>query len=1218
MADFKIEGVVDVDVMPFVRGMQRVRAQIIEAGKEVGWLSADIDKLGAKSVNIKIKADASSAIDEIAALESLMHDEKITIDVKANTGVALDELIALDEIARSIDGKDVNLKAEVDGTAKVTEEMAALSLEVKALNGKNVRIDFKEHGLNALKMSITSLIIMLGPFGGGTIDGFTSRLAMMGGVASTVAMPALWGLVGVLATGLIPILGVAIGGVAGLVGVISVLAMGVGAFAAFAIPSFMEVTKAVTQLTAAQKKIDMATNTKQLNAAIAAQTKLIKGMNPAVAEMVVKFNALKTEYKKLAAELRPAVFGIASKGLDVLRQLMVLAAPVAKTMAVSIGHVMDNINKGLKSKTWTDFFGYLKTTAGPMFETLMTGFGNLITGFVAMVQAFDPLSKQFNNGFLGMTQGFLKWSQGLATNEGFKTFVAWMKTNGPIVWKFLGDIVTAVWNLGVALEPMGSKVLGFVSGMLSGEGAGGRFSDMLMNLWNNVLVPLGNYIWNTAIPAVKRFAQEFENGTGPGGKFRTFLEGLWNDVVVPFYKLINEQAIPAIKNFATAFNDGTGAPGLFKDAINLVADAIHTTITATSDVIGFLRTHKTVAEDLTAALGFLLIAYGLGTIALGVQKDGFIAWLVQFAIVKAAIATWTGLQVMFSAATGLMTAAMVEFDIAMDANPIGLISLAIMALIVVVGLIASKTTWFQTAWEYSWHAIQKVTGAVVAQTLVFVKGLFDGFMWAFGGFIHLASLIPGPWQKAMQAADKTISTFKANGDKKFNDMIKSASGWGTGVGTNYAAGLGGTASVGKSVAAAERDAAGAKRGLYFDAYPIGANAAQGLANGILSRKQAAINAASLTAGSAAHAMMKALQTSSPSKVTHAIGVFVSQGLANGMKAGSATVIATAATLAKDLIATLGKTRGTAWINVIKPIENHLIAIAKARESVATKLVAANAKLQAAITLRNDFAASVRAGVAQLNTVVGIGASNSIVGLTGNDIVLELQDRLADIKKFNTDLAALKKQGLNNTAYKELVDAGAMGGGGEAAAAMLAGGAGVISQVNSLQAQITGAGNSLATSTSTVLYQAGVNAAQGLVNGLNSQAAALARSATAYANILVKAIKKALGIKSPSTVMAQQGIFIGLGLVKGIESQKSNVEAAMASLVTQPKLSLTLPPNKTSGTSDGTGDGKSHIGMYLEKGAIELSLQNKELETRLTKTLTRVAAFGQFAAPAGSN
>ena len=68
------------------------------------------------------------------------------------------------------------------------------------------------------------------------------------------------------------------------------------------------------------------------------------------------------------------------------------------------------------------------------------------------------------------------------------------------------------------------------------------------------------------------------------------------------------------------------------------------------------------------------------------------------------------------AAVNLMTeeatVAQEELDVAMDANPIGLIVLAIGALVTAVILIATKTTWFQTIWKYAWQGIKDAAAAV--------------------------------------------------------------------------------------------------------------------------------------------------------------------------------------------------------------------------------------------------------------------------------------------------------------------------------------------------------------------------------------------------------------------------------------------------------------------------------------------------------------------------
>lgn len=65
---------------------------------------------------------------------------------------------------------------------------------------------------------------------------------------------------------------------------------------------------------------------------------------------------------------------------------------------------------------------------------------------------------------------------------------------------------------------------------------------------------------------------------------------------------------------------------------------------------------------------------------------------------QAATVVWTGVQWLLNAA--------------LDANPIGLVVIGIAALIAIIVIIATKTTWFQTIWKVTWGAIKTAALAV--------------------------------------------------------------------------------------------------------------------------------------------------------------------------------------------------------------------------------------------------------------------------------------------------------------------------------------------------------------------------------------------------------------------------------------------------------------------------------------------------------------------------
>jgi len=114
-------------------------------------------------------------------------------------------------------------------------------------------------------------------------------------------------------------------------------------------------------------------------------------------------------------------------------------------------------------------------------------------------------------------------------------------------------------------------------------------------------------------------------------------------------------------------------------------------------------------------------------------------------------AIWTGAQWLLNAA--------------LDANPIGLIVLAIAALIAIVVLIATKTDWFSKGWKAAWSGIKAAAKAVADWFTGPFVGFFTGawdkikgagekvWDWIKGlpgklksAFVNVASIISAPWR----------------------------------------------------------------------------------------------------------------------------------------------------------------------------------------------------------------------------------------------------------------------------------------------------------------------------------------------------------------------------------------------------------------------------------------------------------------------------------------
>ncbi|MGW3416459.1 phage tail tape measure protein [Streptomyces phaeochromogenes] len=109
------------------------------------------------------------------------------------------------------------------------------------------------------------------------------------------------------------------------------------------------------------------------------------------------------------------------------------------------------------------------------------------------------------------------------------------------------------------------------------------------------------------------------------------------------------------------------------------------------------------------------LAYTLGGVALAVLaiKGGMMAW-------AAAQAVWT-------AATTIATGAQWLWNTALFSSPITWIILAIIALVAVIVIIATKTTWFQQLWSAVWGGIKTALSA----TWTFIRDSIFGPMGRF-------------------------------------------------------------------------------------------------------------------------------------------------------------------------------------------------------------------------------------------------------------------------------------------------------------------------------------------------------------------------------------------------------------------------------------------------------------------------------------------------------
>lgn len=219
---------------------------------------------------------------------------------------------------------------------------------------------------------------------------------------------------------------------------------------------------------------------------------------------------------------------------------------------------------------------------------------------------------------------------------------------------------------------------------------------------------------------------------------------------------------------------------------------------------------------------------------------------------------------------------------------------------------------------------------------------------------------------------------------------------------------------------------------------------------------------------------------------------------------------------------------------------HLVRLGKQYDVFTERIDKANQKLRDAIQLRNDFRAQT---TDQYDNIPDITAETKLP-----DYVTDFEKQVIDTQSFADVMAKLRdKYHLDDTIYKELI-----GKGPDIlpfVEQILAGGQKSVNQLNALDSQLAKEAKALGATASAELYQAGVDSAQGFVNGLKRQRAAIAAEMRHIAHVLVVALKDELKIKSPSKVFDELGNFTGRGLAIGLTRSIPYVEKATAALGT---------------------------------------------------------------------
>jgi hypothetical protein len=146
-----------------------------------------------------------------------------------------------------------------------------------------------------------------------------------------------------------------------------------------------------------------------------------------------------------------------------------------------------------------------------------------------------------------------------------------------------------------------------------------------------------------------------------------------------------------------------------------------------------------------------LLNFGLANQKWLVPLVGTLAALgVVVGVVTVATKAWTAATIIAKVATTAWKAAQWLLNIALNANPIGIVITAIALLVAAIVFIATKTTWFQTIWRAAWTSIKTAAKAVSDW---FRNVMVPAFQFGF----RLVTGYINAWRTSVQVTTATVT-----------------------------------------------------------------------------------------------------------------------------------------------------------------------------------------------------------------------------------------------------------------------------------------------------------------------------------------------------------------------------------------------------------------------------------------------------------------------------
>jgi hypothetical protein len=477
-------------------------------------------------------------------------------------------------------------------------------------------------------------------------------------------------------------------------------------------------------------------------ASTAALDTALAKLSPSERKVMADWKGLSDAFDKWQRSMEPTVLPLFSRGIGILKGQLPSLTPLVKGAAGAVSGLLADVERGAQSERFTKLKANLTALAPTAITSLGRSTENIVSGISGIFEAFLPRAPQAIAFVEKLTQKFEAWGSGFGSSPGFQKVMAWIDANGPQVAAVATEVANALVHVGTSLAPMGGALgMSAVSSLsLLAKAVSGLSPGQIQALAAAFLA------YKTAavgVTAAKGVAGTFDLVSGSVSRASGLLGKLGKGGAGGVSKLASGWETVRLK----AMYAGDAMAGVGKGGAKAAASGWET-----------VRLKAVYAGEAMARAG-RSAASGVSTaaqIAAGWTKAGLAAAAsaVKFVAIKTA-------QLAIRTATMLWAAAQAVLNVALSANPIGLIIIAVVALAAGIVLLWKKSDTFRRIVTGAFNA---VWGAVK-----------DVFGWTKRNWPLLLGILTGPIGWAVLAITKNWDKIKAGGVKVW-DWIKSLPG----------------------------------------------------------------------------------------------------------------------------------------------------------------------------------------------------------------------------------------------------------------------------------------------------------------------------------------------------------------------------------------------------------------------------------------------------------